>query len=373
MMPDQAPLSRKALRGLIALLQEVDDRYLGDEWGAANFGDLTDGFRYLANVLEGGFLLGFEADPERPFFRPIVSRARKMLGDNADALYYTAPIRDDLVYTVKGNLAGTVYLSFTVETGSQDSGYSDDVAGVINQESFDVDANGEFEITFGGPQRDRNWFPLAKNAAELIVRAYFEEAFPRAADVNTVVPLDIQQAQAVGPPAPWTDETVAAGFDRAVNFVRTRTLDFPKPGEAQQPSWVSPIPNAFRAPETPQGIGYAATDAKYSMAPYVLGPDEALVITGRWPEAAFGNVCLWTRYMQTYDYAHRPVSRNRANTALEPDGSFRMVVAHEDPGLPNWLDTEGRSFGIVFWRFFLPTGDVETPKAEVVKVAELRG
>src|ERR1700722_13687834 len=131
MMPDPARQSRRALRDLIALLQEIDDRYLGDEWAAASFGDITDGFRYVANVVEGGFLLGFEADPERPFFRPIVSRARKMLGDNADALYYTAPIRDDLVYVVKGNLAGTVYLSFTVEAGSQDAGYSDDVAGVI--------------------------------------------------------------------------------------------------------------------------------------------------------------------------------------------------------------------------------------------------
>ena len=106
---------------------------------------------------------------------------------------------------------------------------------------------------------------------------------------------------------------------------------------------------------------------------YLLGPDEALVITGRWPEASFANVCLWTRYMQTYDYAHRPVSRNRANTTLEADGSFRMVIAHEDPGTPNWLDTEGRSFGIVFWRYFLPTTDIETPKAEVVKTATLHG
>jgi Protein of unknown function (DUF1214) len=373
MTSEQAPHSRKALRGLIELLEEIDERYLGEEWGAADFGDIADGFRYVANMIEAGFLLGFDADPERPFFRPIVSRARKLLGDNTDALYYTAPIRDDLVYIVKGNVIDTVYLSFTVEAGSQDAGYSDDVAGVINQNSFDVDDNGDLEIIFGGPQRGRNWFPLAKNAAELVVRAYFEDASPRAADVNTVVPLTIDQLESVEPPEPWNDASVAAGFDRAVNFVRTRTLDFPKPGAAEQPGWISPIPNTFRAPETPQGIGYAATDAKYSMAPYVLAPDEALVITGRWPEAAFGNVCLWTRYMQTYDYAHRPVSRNRANTTVESDGSFRMIIAHQDPGLPNWLDTEGRSFGIVFWRFFLPTGEVETPNAAVVKVADLHG
>ena len=45
-----------------------------------------------------------------------------------------------------------------------------------------------------------------------------------------------------------------------------------------------------------------------------------------------------------------------------------MILAHKDPGLPNWLDTEGRSFGMVYWRFLLPEGPVETPKAERVRL-----
>jgi hypothetical protein len=65
------------------------------------------------------------------------------------------------------------------------------------------------------------------------------------------------------------------------------------------------------------------------------------------------------------------VSRNRANTVLEADGSFRMVLAHQDPGVPNWLDTEGRSSGTVFWRYFLPVGEIVTPQAEVVKFADV--
>ena len=32
--------------------------------------------------------------------------------------------------------------------------------------------------------------------------------------------------------------------------------------------------------------------------------------------------------------------------------------------MPNWIDTEGRPFGMVFWRFFLPEGEVETPRAD---------
>ncbi|MBW2496037.1 MAG: hypothetical protein JRF61_02085, partial [Deltaproteobacteria bacterium] len=63
----------------------------------------------------------------------------------------------------------------------------------------------------------------------------------------------------------------------------------------------------------------------------------------------------------------------RRQTRLEPDGSFRIVIAHEDPGVPNWLDTEGRPFGMVFWRFMLPEGEIVKPEAEVVPIASLRG
>jgi hypothetical protein len=121
----------------------------------------------------------------------------------------------------------------------------------------------------------------------------------------------------------------------------------------------------------PGDFGLAAFDAAYSMAPYAFGPDDALVMTGRWPACRSAHVCLWNRHLQTYDYAQRPVSRNRASTRLEPDGSFRIVLAHRDPGVPNWIDTEGRPFGIVFWRFMLPEGPIETPQARVVPLADL--
>jgi len=56
------------------------------------------------------------------------------------------------------------------------------------------------------------------------------------------------------------------------------------------------------------------------MAPYVIGPDQALVFTGRWPRCRFANVSLWNRHMMTFDYANRRVSLNRRQTQLEKDG-----------------------------------------------------
>jgi hypothetical protein len=365
--------SRRALRELIALLEEIDERYLGEEWGSPALGDTVDGFFSVAHLIQGGFFLAFESDPEHPFFRPIVSRSRKLLGDNPDALYYTAPVQADRSYRVTGNLAGSVYLSFTVETGSEGGGYSDSTAGVLRDRDFDVAPDGSFEVFFGGERRERNWLALPKGASELIVRCYFEDVRPAAGDASKVVPLDIEVLEPVGPPGPWDDAAVAEGYRRVARFVRSRTLDQPKPGEREQPSWVSQTPNEFPPPEVPGDFAFAAFDAADTLAPYVLGPDETLVMTGRWPECAFANVSVWTRYLQTYEYVHRPGGRNRANTTLEPDGSFRIVIAHEDPGAPNWIDTGGRPFGMVFWRYFLAEGEIERPLATVVPVADLRG
>ena len=49
-----------------------------------------------------------------------------------------------------------------------------------------------------------------------------------------------------------------------------------------------------------------------------------------------------------------------------------QVLAHEDPGASyNWLDTEGRATGIVFFRYFLSTVKVEQASTKLVKFSEL--
>jgi len=177
----------------------------------------------------------------------------------------------------------------------------------------------------------------------LTTRHYFETPEPAACDPDLVIPLSIELVEPVGPPPTWDDDRVAAAIQRVVNYVRGKTVEAPKPGELR-PEWVSTVPNVFNKPEVPGDLAFSAFDAAYAMAPYVLGPDEALVIRSSWPKCRFANVVLWNRFLQTYDYVNRPVWRNRANTTLEPDGTWRMVIAHEDPGNGNWLDTEaGRS------------------------------
>lgn len=365
--------SRKALHELIDLLREVDERWAGPEWNLSSEADVAGAHRALMHLLEGGLATMFENDAERPLFRRIVTPTRKFTGDNPDAIYFDAPVRSDLVYRVRGRTAGAVYVSITIEVGAGEGGLATRTAGVINDTQFDVAPDGSFEIRVGGPAQARNWLPLDPEASRITTRHYYENETAAAADPTLDPQLRIDRLAPGSPPAAPTDSSIAAGIRRAAHFVRSRTLDMPPMANAEQPAFVSKIPNQFPPPVKPGDFGLAAFDAAYSLAPYMIGPDQALVMTGRWPRCRSGYVCLWTRHQQTYDYANRRVSLNRAQTQLEPDGSFRMVLAPRDPGVPNWIDTEGRPFGIVFWRFMLPEGEIETPHAEVVAIDRVAG
>ena len=370
-MPTAASKSRDAFEALLDVLREASDRFAGDEWGIAEPDDVAGALRLVANLLEGGLVGHFDDDPRQPVFRQIVTSTRKSLGDNADAIYFDAPVSAQHVYRITGKTAGAVYVSFTIEVSGAGGGFPERTAGVLNDSDFDVDADGRFEIYLGGPARQRNWVALDSESTRVTSRHYFEDE--RAAAVPPIpdTALQIELVEPVTPLGPPTDESVAEGLRRVARYVRSRSLDQPKPGEVVQPAFVSSEPNSFPPPVPPGDHALAAKDAAYSMSLYLLGPDEAVVVIGRWPRCRCANVSLWNRHLQTYDYAHRQVSLNRAQTRLEADGSFRIVIAHRDPGVPNWLDTEGRAFGLVFWRFMLPEGEIDTPLASVVRFDDL--
>jgi len=107
------------------------------------------------------------------------------------------------------------------------------------------------------------------------------------------------------------------------------------------------------------------------MAPHPVAPDQALVMSGRFPPCRYAGLVLWSRSRESLEYRHRQVSLNRAQTRQEPDGSWRMVVAHRDPGVANGLDAGGRTHGTLYWRFLLPEGPVETPRTELVALDAL--
>ncbi len=367
--------SQDAFAELLATLSEVGERFAGAEWGLGDPGDVAEGLRVIVHHLGTAIETQFEQDAAHPTFREIVTPWRKALGDNADARYHDAPVHPAGTYVVRGNTGGAVYMSITVEAGAEEGAFPSGTVGVINDTEFEVAADGSFQVRLGGPAAGRGWLALAPDASRLTVRHYWEQAEPPARPPALDLALSIELVDGDVPeqPAAPTDETVARSVRRMATYVRSRTMDvMAKPGEGEAPAFVSREPHVFPPPVRPGAHALAAADAAYAMAPYLLGPDDALVIRARWPECRCANVSLWTRQLQTFDYLRSPVSLNRAQTAVDDDGWFQVVIAHRDPGVANWLRTEGRPFGLVFWRFMLPEGQIETPMARVVPVGEVR-
>ncbi len=365
--------SGRAYADLAQTLREVEAEYLSAQRGITRPGDVSDGHRFLLHVLQTALVLRFEYDPERPAFRRIVSPTRKLLGDQPDAIYFEAPIRGDRRYRIRGNTADAVYTSFTIEAGGEEGGYPERTGGAINDTEMTIAEDGSYEILLGPDVSGPNTLKLPADARTVTTRSYFEDLRPAAADPLKVVPIVIEPLDAPGPaPAP-DDASIARSIRRVIAYLRGTTVDQPMPDPERLPSWVSSVPNQFNAPGKPGAMAFSAGDNAYASAPYVLRPDQALVVEGSFPSCRFSNVVLWNRFLQSYDYASRRISLNRAQTKLQPDGSYRIVIAGRDPGVPNWIDTGGAPSGLVYWRFLLPEGEIETPRARVVALSELTG
>ncbi|MBM3595971.1 MAG: hypothetical protein FJX31_09415 [Alphaproteobacteria bacterium] len=378
----QSADSGLASRAWLALAQKMiewDAKFSTPPYAGITSNERAEARLVMADALQLALDFWTSAHTLNPSFTRFVGTDRKLLGDNPDAVYFFAPIRPDGQYVIRGNTAGAVYTSFTVERAERDGGRPIALAATLNDTEFDVAADGSYEIHVGGPKRDRNWLALTPDSRTITTRHYYEWEKSAAADQSLHIPLTISPVARPAAPSLVTDEEMAARLETVANYFEavlgmSGPTDRPR-SEAKLARFLSKVPNQFTDPNVESAnhsIGYAAADNRYLQSQYQLGPDEVLEMRGRWPECRFANVMLFNRYFATYDYVNRPVWQNRKRTRLEKDSSFRMIVAHEDPGLPNWMDTQGRPRGTIFWRFQLAPGRIEPITTRVVKLKDLK-
>jgi hypothetical protein len=373
-MSSLAPASRRAFHELLDLLREAGDAHFTAERGIVEEISAAEGYRYLLHLVAAGCEHLLEGDPERPVFTRIVSPQRKILGDNPDALYHWARIRGDRSYRIRGALDGAAYTSITVHAADPTGGSMERVIGALSDRELTVAPDGTYEILLAPGAHAGDAIRLEPDATSVIARHYFERRVSVATDPTASVRLRIDPVDDPGTSPPATDATIAARLRALAAFVRGNTLGMPAPVDAPAYPFVSRVPNVLPRPASFGGSGTAAwggVGIHYAMAPYLLQPDEALVMEGRLPACRFANVTLWNMHMQTLDYRTRRTSLNRAQMDHGRDGAFRVVVAHRDPGVANWLDTEGHSLGLVFWRFVLAESEPDEIRCRVRPVGEL--
>jgi hypothetical protein len=169
-------------------------------------------------------------------------------------------------------------------------------------------------------------------------------------------------------PEPLTAEMLDEGFESTGSLVNGAAMVFA--------SWVRMFrehPN--RLPRFDQELSNrfgGLSDVVYYHSYWRLGDDEALVIDARPPACDHWSFQLNNHWMESLDYRYFRIHLNSATASVNRDGSFRLVVAHRDPGVPNWLETAGHAFGTMCLRWVRPVGDADEPLCRVVPLAQVK-
>ena len=346
-----------AFNELLAEMQRIEQKLVASDLDEQS---LLEGYRWIFSILQVGFDAYVWADAARPRFVDIVGPYKKWGGDNADAYYQYAPIDPARTYRITGRRGDSVYLSLTVYGGPSDGHYSTRIVGTVNDRDLTFADDGTFELVLSPTKHDGAWIQLDDDAVCAITRDYLIDPvdgrrveWSIAADDAPARPHD-------------SDAELARRFRAARVWLEEQAAIVPLPLADE-----NVVDEPYPVPQTT--FGWAAADAAYAMGTFSLSPDQALVIDGRSPECVFWNLCLWTPFLHTYNYEYERVTINGGQVRYEPDGSWRIVIAHSDPCHPNWVSTGGHARGRIWFRWFLPEQTPDRPTTRVVPITAVSG
>ncbi|MDX1649402.1 MAG: hypothetical protein R3263_06070, partial [Myxococcota bacterium] len=203
---------------------------------------------------------------------------------------------------------------------------------------------------------------LPEDATTLIVRQTFGDRRREEPARLALACLDRE-----GPPPPLSPARVAKALERAAAQVQGSVAMFQQLAArwAEAPNRLHPSDRRMAE----QSFG--DPDLYYCGGYWRVAPGEALVLDFTPPACRWWGFVLCNVWAESLEYRWRPVTVNGVNARRRADGSVRIVVAHEDPGLPdvNWLDPEGHVEGTMCLRWllaeetFVPTPRLVTAEA----------
>jgi hypothetical protein len=115
-----------------------------------------------------------------------------------------------------------------------------------------------------------------------------------------------------------------------------------------------------------------SSSSVYGLGVYKIEPDEALLIEWQPPNSAYWSFQTGDVWSRSLDFEHYQTDLNMKSAVIDDDGKVRVVLAIDDPGVPNWLDPRGRLEGQFIMRDYRDPNPIVEPVVSVIKCSELR-
>ena len=361
-MPDDSDrriLDGEAWRDFCRALEAAGDVVLRES-GPHDAFDRAEGFRYLSRLARVALETFLEtADPDFPVFRRPSHETVKIGADNPDNHYQAATIRGEREYVIRGKRNTVHYLGLGTYYGNYAKGVERGQSGYLD--TFETDADGNFEVVLSCDERPGNWLPMEPRTDLLIVRqSHQDRASERVAD------LEIECVGGPATPDPITPAFVDRGLQAAAAYVAGTANLFTDWSESFARHEMRQLDPAIAA------AAHGDPNIAYFYSAWELEPDEAFVVEVQPPDCEYWNLQVNNHWMESLDYRWHRIALNHHEAHYEPDGSVRLVLAHRDPGVPNWLETAGHRRGNVCLRW-VGAQEHPVPQARVVKLADLAG
>jgi hypothetical protein len=280
--------------------------------------------------------------------------------DNPDSVYRVIPISGDERYEIRGRVGAHRMTENYFTLWDANMGTVD----VLDGRRMRVEDDGSFLISVDSdPANGRpNHVRSTPAAHEFYIRDVLLDWGRDDPNAFTVERLGAAPAK----PAVSLDEQAEATARMMAHFANFT-------GKLSHGMYKSPE-NHFSLAWTADHTG-AMRNQVYVAGRFVLAPDEAFVVDVSDGGAEYFTVPLSNIWGTTLDVLDKTGSLNKAQSLANEDGTYTYVIAAQDPGVHNWIDTDGLLEGILTLRMAeFPDGGARpdlSAKGRVVKLDRL--
>ncbi len=305
----------------------------------------AEGFRYLSRLVRAGLENFVEGgDTSQPELRRLVHETVKMGNDNPDFFYRNAVIDGRRKYRLSGKLGTTPFIILSTQDGdySDSAGASMPIAGQLSTDEMEIGPAGELEIILSNKKEGANWLRTTPETKMLMVRELFgDRSRERTSELKLELIDDVTGSSVL------TAQHLDAGLARAGQLVSGASLMFARWSRDFRKT-VNQLPRFDQAKSDAVG---GDPQMAYYHSYWQLNPGKALVVEATPPECTTWNFVLANHWLESLDYRQSRIHVNKHTAYYRPDNSVRVIVASEDPGLPNWLDPQQHLFGSMCFRW----------------------